>query len=248
MGGHVTESGDAGEGGLQEGPFRASQTWINWATGMLVLAGVVSVFAIDYITYDLHTLYDLQAGSPVALERSRAHTRLQDMSTAFIVVFVLAAIVWLVWQYRAHVNLRALGAQGLAFPPAGAVGSWFVPVGNLVLPYLAMRELWRAADPEAGPSDWKRVRTTPLLPLWWVGWWSGVALGAIGAGKAHGGGAATAHELISRDWYFAAACGVFIATAVAAIAVIRQINGRLFVRGNKLGRSWTGWSQGWSRS
>jgi len=248
MDGRVTESWDAGAGGIPEGPFRAGQTWTNWATGLLVLAGVVSVFAIDYITYDLHTLYDLQAGSPVALERSRAHTRLQDMSTAFIVVFVLAAIVWLIWQHRSHANLRALGAQGLAFSPAGAVGLWFVPAGNLVLPYLAMRELWRASDPETGPTEWKGVRTTPLLPLWWVGWWSGVALGAIGVGKGRGRGVATAGELISRDWFFAAACGVFIATAVAAIALIRQINGRLFVRANKLGRSWTGWSGWWSRS
>src|SRR5207249_7935465 len=125
---------DTGRGGLTERPFRAAEASTNWLTGALVLAGVVSVFAIDYITYDLHTLYDLSAGSPVALERSRAHTRLQDMSTAFIVVFVLAAIVWLIWQHRSHANLRALGAQGLGFSPAGAVGLWFVPAGKLVLP------------------------------------------------------------------------------------------------------------------
>src|SRR5207249_600962 len=218
---------DTGRGGLTERPFRAAEASTNWLTGALVLAGVVSVFAIDYITYDLHTLYDLSAGSPVALERSRAHTRLQDMSTAFVVVFVLTAVVWLVWQYRAHANLRAIGAQDLRFSPITAVGSWFVPVGNLLLPYLAVRELWKGSDPEAGVTDWKGRRTTPLVALWWVGWWAGIALGATGL-RSVPGGAPTTSELISRDWFFVAACGVFIFTAVAAIALIRQINRRLF--------------------
>src|SRR5437667_12701875 len=179
MDGRVTESGDAGAGGIPEGPFRAGQTWTNWATGLLVLAGVVSVFAIDYITYDLHTLYDLAAGSPVALERGRAHTRLQDMSTAFVVVFVLTAVVWLIWQYRAHANLRAIGAQDLRFSPLKGVASWFVPVGNLVLPYLAVGQLWKGSHPEAGVADWTARRRTPRVALWWAGRWPGILAAAI---------------------------------------------------------------------
>ena len=52
-------------------------------------------------------------------------------------------VVWLVWQHHATANLWSRGLPGLRFTPGWVVGWWFVPFANLVLPYLAMRELDR---------------------------------------------------------------------------------------------------------
>src|SRR5439155_1843984 len=100
-----------------------------------------------------------------------AGTRDLNDTAGVLVVTALAglaaAVAWLRWQHRAHENLRALGVSGLAYTPGWAVGWWFIPFANLVLPYLVMVELWRASDPTGSPA-WARQRITALLPLWWI--------------------------------------------------------------------------------
>lgn len=75
--------------------------------------------------------------------------------------FVGAAIAVPMWMHRCYRNLPALGATALHWSPAWAVGAWFIPVANLVLPYMVARELWAKAGGRV-------VRSGPLLALWWA--------------------------------------------------------------------------------
>jgi hypothetical protein len=75
-------------------------------------------------------------------------------------LFLLATlVVSAMWIYRVSANAHAW-RPAMRHSPAGAVGWFFVPVVNLVLPYRAMAEIWRVSAPD-GP------RPTPWLPLWW---------------------------------------------------------------------------------
>src|SRR5436309_745039 len=56
---------------------------------------------------------------------------------------------------------RILCAAMGASPQYTPDGAWFIPVANLVIPYLVARELWRATDPPA-PGI--------LLAAWWAAW------------------------------------------------------------------------------
>ena len=95
--------------------------------------------------------------------------------TPVVVLWLLAqaaialgtAILVLSWIYRANYNARQLGAADMRFTPGWAVGWYFVPIAWFWMPYLAMREIWRAS---VNPSDWA---TTPVWPLlrWWWGLW-----------------------------------------------------------------------------
>jgi hypothetical protein len=80
-------------------------------------------------------------------------------------------IVYLLWTHQAAKNVRAFGQQMLEFTPGWAVGWWFVPFANLWLPYKALREIWRASDPETvGAKDGTAWLSSPLpglFPLWW---------------------------------------------------------------------------------
>ena len=54
------------------------------------------------------------------------------------------AICWLIWQHRAQANVWAIPSPVKPdTTPGWAVGWWFVPVANLVMPFLAVRELSR---------------------------------------------------------------------------------------------------------
>jgi hypothetical protein len=78
----------------------------------------------------------------------------------------LSLATWLRWQHRAHRNLRALRVQALRYSPPAAVLGWLVPLANLILPLLAVRELWQASylDPPAG--KWRNAPASGVS-VWW---------------------------------------------------------------------------------
>ena len=86
---------------------------------------------------------------------------------AQFVVLVGGAVLFLVWLFRANANARALGADDMMVSPGWAVGWWFVPLANLVMPFVAMRELWKAS---AAPRDWQMERASASIPFWWGCW------------------------------------------------------------------------------
>ncbi|MDQ4087212.1 MAG: DUF4328 domain-containing protein [Pseudomonadota bacterium] len=90
------------------------------------------------------------------------------------VLFMVLAAVTLRWIYLANANARALGATDMMVSPGWAVGWFFVPLMNLFMPYVMMRELWKAS---AKPSDWQMEPAPAAILLWWVLW---VAAGVTG--------------------------------------------------------------------
>jgi Domain of unknown function (DUF4328)/Protein of unknown function (DUF2510) len=80
-------------------------------------------------------------------------------------VFIVAAIVALVWQHRAASAGRALGIPSDQ-SPAWGVGSWFVPVVNYWIPYQAVRNCLPPGDPHR-----------PRVLHWWIAWVLTMTLG-----------------------------------------------------------------------
>jgi Domain of unknown function (DUF4328)/Protein of unknown function (DUF2510) len=71
-------------------------------------------------------------------------------------VEIAAVVVGCIWQFRAASAARALGLP--ATHSAGwGVGSWFVPVVNLWMPYQAIRDCLPPGDPDR-----------PLVLRWWL--------------------------------------------------------------------------------
>ena len=65
------------------------------------------------------------------------------------------------WSFVAYGNLRPREAAPPGWSPAWAAGGWFVPVLNLAVPCLVVREVWRAERSSAGGA---------LLWTWWAAW------------------------------------------------------------------------------
>ena len=85
----------------------------------------------------------------------------------FLLIWLTSVALVLIWMYRAHCNIRALGATGLTFSPGWAVGWFFVPIAFFWMPHQAMQELWRAS---ASPEEWQRQPGSVLLSWWWALW------------------------------------------------------------------------------
>lgn len=83
-------------------------------------------------------------------------------------VIVLASIaVLLVWLFRAKKKLIAAGMVDAEYSPGFSVGCFFIPLVNLVMPFQAVRELWKASQ---NPSDWKRCPSSQIVGWWWAFW------------------------------------------------------------------------------
>lgn len=88
----------------------------------------------------------------------------------------LLALALLVWLWRAVANLHAMDLSGLRHSAGWAVGAWFVPVANLVVPPGVMRALWNRS---AGEDEYQAGSAVPLVSSWWACWLGGGVLHLI---------------------------------------------------------------------
>jgi hypothetical protein len=81
---------------------------------------------------------------------------------------VASAVMVMVWMYQLASNLRTLG-RGTTWGPGWAIGGWFAPPFVYVIPFLALREMWRASDPDVPiGGEWRRRPASPLVTAWFV--------------------------------------------------------------------------------
>jgi Domain of unknown function (DUF4328)/Protein of unknown function (DUF2510) len=82
---------------------------------------------------------------------------------------VLAVVAACMWQHRAAMTARALGLP-FTHSPGWGVGSWFVPIVNLWMPYQAIRDCLPPDD----PNRTLILRWWLLLTATWIMWWAAV--------------------------------------------------------------------------
>lgn len=83
-----------------------------------------------------------------------------------LAIFVLLII----WLYRAAKNNEALGRQNPRLGPGWAIGGWFIPVANFVIPFIVLDDVWRGSDPSVprGDPNWRRSSTLGAIWAWLV--------------------------------------------------------------------------------
>ncbi len=103
--------------------------------------------------------------------------RSRMIGTLQFVARFTALIAFLIWFYRAHRNLQALGIRRRRYSSPWAVVLFLVPILNLYFAYDLVKELWRQSSPDLGFSDAFLKQhaftfehypaKTPLIGLWW---------------------------------------------------------------------------------
>lgn len=224
-------SGDAMRS-LGLGPsFEPGRTLALFVVGGLSLYILLSLVALvgqvaDYSR--IQTLSNTSRGSrvphPEVLEID-AQTVLIRLAL-FLVVF-LTAVSFLAWIYRAHKNLRALGATDLKYSPGWAIGGFFIPFLNIVRPYQVVSEIWRASAGETRWSDgaaWIYAQTPIFIAVWWGSWLTLGLLDSLAAFTVFGalGGDQLLVATRYRIFYYI----VGVASAALAITVVQKINSR----------------------
>ncbi|MEU9143274.1 DUF4328 domain-containing protein [Streptomyces sp. NPDC048349] len=97
-----------------------------------------------------------------------------DVLTAFaggfqLLTLLATATVFIIWFYRVRTNGEIFRPDAFTQSRGWAIGAWFIPVGNLFLPFRTARQIWAASTQLAPDGSHRAVSTAPLT-AWWVLW------------------------------------------------------------------------------
>jgi hypothetical protein len=162
-----------------ESGYRSASTLALCAAVVFVAEAVITTLAA-FSTATQITLLDAvrfgEAISPGLVEAVDSRQRL--FAALQVGGWALGLALFFMWVYRANRNARALGAEEMRYTPASSVGWFFIPLANLFMPYLALREIWKASSPSRR-TQWRRARVSPIFGAWWA---VGVAQGTLEGG------------------------------------------------------------------
>ncbi len=94
------------------------------------------------------------------------------LTTVALLTMIVAGVFVIVWLYRARANLDKLGVTATGPGRGWAIGGWFVPFANLVIPFRVMAAVVRGSLPRSG-------RLEAMLWIWWLAWAGGTVLDQI---------------------------------------------------------------------
>jgi len=94
------------------------------------------------------------------------------MLSLAMMALLAATVLLIVWGYQAYRAAAGRGATGTTWAPGWAIGGWFIPVANLVIPKLVVGEIDRMSHPDAGLAPiedrWKESPSLMLGHWWWA--------------------------------------------------------------------------------
>ncbi len=149
-------------------PSRRIRSLAGWATAATIgvatyaLLGMVDAFVPLVGVWAAREASSSGASAPATM-----FMLLQDaISVAQVGCSLAAGVCFLVWLYRARANLGAFYDAHPRLPLGLAVGSWFLPVANLVLPGMVVADAARESVPPGDPR--RRRRLVALVWSWWT--------------------------------------------------------------------------------
>lgn len=211
-------------------PFVSAHARASVVVALFVAYIAVALFSVATNLFGLAAEPIVLAAAEEGLEQITLYDLLQMFSAlGALAVYAALVVAFLLWLHRASKNLPALGnpPSRIEHSPGWAVGSFFLPFANLVIPYKAVREVWEKSDPAARTGDdsmFAPPSSTPLLLGWWLSWLASNVLGNV-SWRLHSD-AATPDTLRFVAGFDILADLTGILSAVLAIFVVRGIDRR----------------------
>jgi hypothetical protein len=123
---------------------------------LVVMLGIRA--SMRAVTYVVHRVTDpAPGGNPEEALESMRLVELGLLGVENLLTFV-AMITFLVWIHRVFVAIRQSGGT-TSWSPGWAVGGWFVPLANAVIPWLTVRDALESLG-----------KPTVLAGAWWLTW------------------------------------------------------------------------------
>ena len=197
---------------------------IAWVAVILGLGGTLyEINLLQRIRYDDVTMAEAEFSD--------------QLQAGFAGLLVLTLFFWyltlLMTVYRLNRNTWALGVEEIRFRPGWSVGVWFIPFVNLVLPYMVLAELWRANNPTAEATGWRRGPRNGLILVWWLSLIFTLVFDQIVAERMVE--AEELDEILNADYWTVVSDLLWIVTLPMAILIVRRLGERQQLKADRLG-------------
>ena len=93
--------------------------------------------------------------------------RVGIISLLYSVLLFLSFILIGRWLYVSAKNNHLYEVKNLKFKPGWAIGWYFIPFANLIMPYRSMKETYKASFKR---DDWESISVPYDIPIWWITW------------------------------------------------------------------------------
>jgi hypothetical protein len=196
------------------------------AMALTILLGLASVAAVatafpHFNRANVVETYKDGAKTTIT-DATAADSQVALFTIIFAALFIATIVVWMVWQFRFASNGEALGQRTAMGAPGWAIGGWFIPLANFLLPSLQMSASSRASG----------FRPPALIPLWAVTFGLGSlgqaianSMGTNAIGSRFGG---SANQLLSQvaqaDRIWGGALIIEAIAGVLAIFMVRSLS------------------------
>jgi hypothetical protein len=194
-------------------------------TVLLIIMALITVGAAGALFNRASLIDDLLGSSPPSFsEMEDADDLVAGSLLAYFLFFVAVAVVFIIWQFRHAKNAESLGFRG-GLGPGWAIGGWFIPFANFVLPGM---QLFGSSKPA------NRGRGAGIVIAWAIVFGVGALLFSAGGGLQPSDEEGNL-RIDSRDDIEQAAdsdrlagFGLVVETAAAilAIVMVRQLSSR----------------------
>lgn len=208
-------------------PFASGFSRAQWLTIALVVSAVLDAIGICSSWLQIDLLSKVAAGWNISKAEATANDNREALIGLLQVgVYLVTVVLFLMWIYRAHQNLPALGARNLQFTLAWAVGWFFVPVLSLIRPYQVVKEIWMASHPTDEVTA--AIARRPVKLPWVLGWWwaAWTVSNLLGWAAFRASNADTLQGYTAATWINLIGGIAGIIAALGAITVIRLIDER----------------------
>jgi hypothetical protein len=137
------------------------------SVSIAAVAGLIAAFLSSSIATDAS---DFLAESITQSEFEDALVPLNSVQLLASVATLATGVLTIIWTFRIAKNVRAFG-RATTWSPLFAIFGWFLPPLVLyVIPFLVLRELWKASEPTVvdGSDSWRRASDNPVLWVWFA--------------------------------------------------------------------------------
>jgi Domain of unknown function (DUF4328) len=153
-------------------PFRTLHRVGGLSKAIVVLTAVVATATVITTLLSIGVAGDASdflAGKTTDDEFRTSLAPLSAVQSIAGVATLATGIVTMIWMYRVASNVRAFGRR-TTWHPLFSIFGWFLPPFFLyVIPFLVLREQWKASDPTLDGTDgWKSTADNRTLWGWFA--------------------------------------------------------------------------------
>lgn len=191
------------------------------AIATVVLLSISGVYALLLTGTGLYVRSALNSGrypDAGSADSSTLPDMLMALAAALQIPLLLATgTVFITWFYRAHKTSKTFRPDTATRSSGWAIGGWFIPFGNLVIPVRIARETWEASR-QLAPNGSDQPTSTAFITWWWLMW-----LLSLVADRVYGAVYESATDPAGLSAAATAAAAQGVLSLVAALLAIRFV-------------------------